>query len=166
MDWGGLLRSCCWMSCLRSQVTWYFQFVSRQVQKYQLSSARFKCGECWGYKGGSHWDVRSHFLLCRGETKSCCRYEEVFQFVLIIVGGKWGKWRKPGGLEAGCSLAKHFHSLRVALLMGVTKPLQYEHHCDQTSEEVVTNLVVMLRWQNMYLGLGLFGSALLWILQQ
>merc|ERR1712107_94812 len=48
-------------------------------------------------------------------------------------------------LEAGCSLAKHFHSLRVAPLMGVTKPLQYEHHCDQTSEEVVTNLVVMLR---------------------
>ena len=86
----------------------------------QCLLSRFKCGECWGYWGGSQGDVWTHLLLCWGEFFIASEYLASSNFFSLacqvhfhyVSGAEWRKRGGSGRPEASYCLAKHFHSGR------------------------------------------------------
>ena len=129
VDWEGLLRNCSLMLCLRFQVNMrtmkamvlnegYCEVKESSTNQCLLS--RFKCGECWGYWGGSQGDVWTHLLLCWGEFFIASEYLASSNFFSLacqvhfhyVSGAEWRKRGGSGRPEASYCLAKHFHSGR------------------------------------------------------
>ena len=106
--WGGLLRNCCLMSCLRSQVMlmdgdvkimtiirstmthegrcekvllddiWKSKL--KQLQLIKPTSCRFKCGKCWSDWRGSQGNVWTHLLLCWGWLQTVIEFTQLWYF--------------------------------------------------------------------------------------